>query len=190
MHESLSGIEVRLQDVYRSKTVAKTVIEALGSDYHIQDWSEMNKSLFSAIGLEKLAMFLIAALITLVAAFNIVSTLVMMVLEKQADIATLKSIGATSSSIMKIFMLEGIVIGTIGTCIGALAGITACWAADTYQWIRLDSGSYFLKYLPFTVTRSDVAIVMLASLLICFLSTIYPARQASKLDPVVVFRYE
>ena len=190
MRDSLSGIEVRLHDVYRSKTVAKSVIETLGAEYTIQDWSEMNKSLFSAIGLEKLAMFLVAALITLVAAFNIVSTLVMMVIEKQADIATLKSIGATSASIMKIFMLEGIVIGTIGTCIGTAMGIVACWAADTFQWIRLDSGSYFLKYLPFTVTQGDVALVMLASLLICFLSTLYPARQASKLDPVVVFRYE
>jgi lipoprotein-releasing system permease protein len=190
MHDSLSGLEVRVQDVFRSKTLAKTLGATLRSDYQVQDWSDMNKSLFSAIGLEKLAMFLIAALITLVAAFNIVSTLVMMVMEKQADIATLKSIGATSSSIMKIFMLEGIVIGIIGTCIGTVLGLVGCWAADTFQWIRLDSGSYFLQYLPFTATRIDVGIVIIASLFICFVSTLYPARQASKLDPVVVFRYE
>jgi lipoprotein-releasing system permease protein len=150
----------------------------------------MNKSLFSAINLEKLAMFLIAALITLVAAFNIVSTLVMMVMEKQVDIATLKSIGATSASIMKIFMLEGFVIGILGTMVGALVGIAGCWAADTFKWIQLDAGSYFLQHLPFTVTPGDVLLVIGASLLICFLSTIHPARQASKLDPVAVFRYE
>jgi lipoprotein-releasing system permease protein len=190
MRDSLSGLEVRVRDVFRSKTLAKTLAAALGSEYHIEDWSDMNKSLFSAIGLEKLAMFLIAALITLVAAFNIVSTLVMMVMEKQADIATLKSMGATSSSIMKIFMLEGIVIGIIGTCIGTVLGLVGCWAADTFHLIRLDSGSYFLQYLPFTATRIDVGIVIIASLFICFISTLYPARQASKLDPVVVFRYE
>lgn len=190
MREKLSGIEVRLQDVYSSKTLTKTIHAQLGTEYQIRDWSEMNKSLFSAINLEKLAMFLIAALITLVAAFNIVSTLVMMVMEKHADIATLKSIGATSASIMKIFMLEGSVIGIIGTCIGTIAGILLCWAADTFHWIHLEGGSYFLQYLPFTVTKGDVAIVIAASLLICFLSTIYPARQASKLDPVAVFRYE
>lgn len=190
MRDNLSGIEVRVHDVYRSRALAKVVAASIGDEYQVQDWSELNKSLFSAIGLEKLAMFLIAALITLVAAFNIVSTLVMMVIEKQSDIATLKSLGATSSGILKIFMLEGVVIGMIGTAIGTLVGIAACWAADTYQWIRLDSGSYFLQYLPFTVTRTDVLIVIAASLLICLLSTIYPARQASKLDPVVIFRYE
>ena len=114
----------------------------------------------------------------------------MMVIEKQSDIAVLKSMGATSKSITKIFMLEGSVIGWIGTVIGAGLGITVCWLADTYQLIRLDGGIYYLDHLPFTMTGTDIMIVVVSALLICFVSTIYPARQASKLDPVVVFRYE
>jgi lipoprotein-releasing system permease protein len=140
--------------------------------------------------LEKLGIFLIIALIILVAAFNIISTLVMMVMEKHADIATLKSMGATSQSIMRIFMFEGSIIGIIGTIIGTIVGISGCWVADTYKLIRLEGGAYFLDHLPFTVTALDLVLVIGAALLICFGSTIYPARQASKLDPVVVFRYE
>jgi lipoprotein-releasing system permease protein len=185
-----SGIEVRVKDVYTSKTIAKKLTTRLAADYVVQDWGDMNKSLFSAINLEKLAMFLILALIILVAAFNIISTLVMMVMEKHADIATLKSMGATSNSIMKIFMFEGSVIGILGTGTGTLLGVVFCWVADTFELIRLDGGSYFLQHLPFTVNGVDLVLVIIASLLICFASTIYPARQASKLDPVAVFRYE
>lgn len=190
MGTGISGAEVRLKDVYRSKSIVTAIKKRLGAAVHVQDWTEMNKSLFSAINLEKLAMFLILILIVLVAAFNIVSTLVMMVMEKHADIATLKSIGANSQSIMKIFMFEGVIIGLIGTVIGTILGIGVCWVADTYELIRLEGGSYFLNYLPFTVTALDVMLVIGASLLICFVSTIYPARQASMLDPVAVFRYE
>lgn len=186
----ISGIEVQLDDVYDSRSVALSIKQQVGSQLHIQDWTEMNKSLFSAINLEKLGIFLIIALIILVAAFNIISTLVMMVMEKHADIATLKSMGATSQSIMRIFMFEGSIIGIIGTIIGTIVGISGCWVADTYKLIRLEGGAYFLDHLPFTVTALDLALVIGAALLICFGSTIYPARQASKLDPVVVFRYE
>ena len=150
----------------------------------------MNKSLISAINLEKLAMFLILALIVLVAAFNIISTLVMMVMEKHSDIATLKSMGATSNSIMKIFMLEGLIIGIIGTMIGTVAGVATCWLADTYKLIRFEGGTYYLDHLPFTVTGLDLVLVIVSALIICFVSTIYPARQASRLDPIAVFRYE
>lgn len=190
METAISGIEVRLENVDDTRYVVKALKSTLGNEYQIQDWAEMNRSLFSAINLEKLAMFLILALIVLVAAFNIISTLVMMVIEKQSDIAVLKSMGATSKSITKIFMLEGTVIGWIGTIIGTGLGITVCWVADTYQLIRLDGGIYYLDHLPFTMTGTDILLVIVSALVICFVSTIYPARQASKLDPVVVFRYE
>jgi lipoprotein-releasing system permease protein len=187
---SISGLEVRLDNIYQSKFVMQLIEKRLDRAYHIQDWTEMNKSLFSAINLEKLAMFLILALIVLVAAFNIISTLVMMVMEKHSDIATLKSMGATPKSIMKIFMLEGSVIGVIGTAIGTVLGIAVCWIADTYKLINLEGGAYYLDHLPFMLTGLDIVLVVVSALIICFVSTIYPARQASKLDPVAVFRYE
>ena len=185
---SFSGIEIRLDDIYASVAAVKALRARLGAAYQVQDWGEMNKSLFSAINLEKLAMFLILALIILVAAFNIISTLVMMVMEKHADIATLKSIGATARSIMQIFMLEGLVIGLIGTGIGTVLGVAVSWLADAYKLIHLDGGAYYLNYLPFTVTGVDLGMVIVVSLVICFVSTIYPARQASKLDPIAIFR--
>jgi lipoprotein-releasing system permease protein len=188
MGQSFSGLEVRLVNLDQAPAVAKALKARLGVAYQVQDWSEMNKSLFSAINLEKLAMSLILALIVLVAAFNIISTLVMMVVEKHSDIATLKSMGATSRSIMRIFMFEGSVIGLIGTTIGALVAVPTCWILDAKELIPLDGGAYYLNHLPFTVTFTDVALVIVASLGICFLSTLYPARQASRLDPVAVFR--
>lgn len=190
MGSDISGLEIRLDDVYQTQKVVKLIRRQLGKQYHVQDWTEMNQSLFSAINLEKLAMFLILALIVLVAAFNIISTLVMMVMEKHSDIASLKSMGATSRSIMKIFMLEGSVIGVIGTAIGTGLGMTVCWVADTYKLIHLDGGMYYMDHLPFIITGLDLSLVIVASLMICFVSTLYPARQASKLDPVVIFRYE
>lgn len=186
----LSGLEIRLDDVYQARSVTRMIKQRLDPAYHVQDWTEMNKSLFSAINLEKLAMFLILALIILVAAFNIITTLVMMVMERYSDIATLKSMGATSNSIMKIFMFEGLIIGIIGTVLGTVAGVIVCWIADAYKLIRFEGGTYYLDHLPFTVTGFDLVLVIVASLVICFVSTIYPARQASRLDPIAVLRYE
>ena len=190
MGEEISGVEVRLKDVYQTAPISAALKQQFASPFTVQDWTEMNKSLFSAINLEKLAMFLILTLIVLVAAFNIISMLVMMVIEKQGDIATLKCLGATSRSIMQIFMLEGLIIGVFGTVIGAALGVAVSWAGDRYKFIPLDGGSYYLDHLPFTLQASDVVITILSALVICFLSTISPAWQASKLDPVVVFRYE
>ena len=188
--QSISGLEIRLDQIEQAPSVVKAIKAQLAPSYSVQDWAEMNKSLFSAIGLEKLAMFLILALIVLVAAFNIISTLVMMVMEKHSDIATLKSMGATSGSIMKIFMFEGSVIGIIGTGIGTVLGVTVCWVMDTFQLFHLEGGTYYLNHLPFTVTGVDLVLVIVAAIGICFVSTLYPARQASRLDPVAVFRYE
>ena len=188
--KSLSGLEIRLDDIYQSRSVTREIRERLKPAYHVQDWTEMNKSLFSAINLEKLGMFLILALIILVAAFNIITTLVMMVMERHSDIATLKSMGATSNSIMKIFMFEGLIIGIVGTVFGTIVGIVVCWIADTYKLIRFEGGVYYLDHLPFTVTALDLVLVIVSALIICFVSTIYPARQASRLDPIAVLRYE
>lgn len=186
----ISGLEVRLTNLHQSQQVLHTIKARLGSQYQIRDWTELNKSLFSAIGLEKLAMFLILALIVLVAAFNISSTLVMMVMEKHSDIAILKSMGATSSSIMKIFMMEGLIIGIIGTILGTVLGVSICWLADTFKLISIPGGSYHITYLPFDIAVPDVLFVILSVLLICFASALYPARQASGLDPITILRYE
>ncbi|MBD3309293.1 lipoprotein-releasing ABC transporter permease subunit [candidate division KSB3 bacterium] len=190
MGTAISGVEIRLDDVDHTPQIVRALKQRLGGQYQILDWGDMNQSLFSAINLEKLAMFLILALIVLVAAFNIISTLVMMVMEKQADIAILKSMGATSDSIMYIFMLEGSIIGVIGTILGTLLGVVICWVADAKKLIHLEGGMYHLEYLPFTITILDLAFVIISALVICFVSTIYPARRASKLDPVAAFRYE
>ncbi|PID58114.1 lipoprotein-releasing system transmembrane subunit LolC [candidate division KSB3 bacterium] len=190
MGTAVSGLEIRLNDVEETQAVSRELLRVLGPRYEVQNWAEMNQSLFSAINLEKLAMFLILALIVLVAAFNIISTLVMMVMDKHADIAILRSMGASRASIMKIFMYEGSVIGVAGTALGSVIALLFCWVADAKKLIPLDGGAYFLDHLPFSVTLPDVLLVILASLTICFLSTIYPARQASKLDPVVILRYE
>ena len=151
---------------------------------------EMNKNLFSALKLEKLAMFIILVLIILVAAFNIISTLVMMVLEKNKDIAILKSMGATSRSILGIFIIEGLIIGLVGTILGCCGGILICWIFDTFHLIKLAGDIYYISYLPFKMKLLDISLVSLASILISFLATIYPAWQASRLDPVIALRYE
>lgn len=190
METKVSGLEVRIKNIDNTRYVVQQLSAALGSEYIIQDWADLNQSLFSAINLEKLAMFLILALIVLVAAFNIISTLVMMVIEKQSDIAILKSMGATSRSIMAIFMLEGTIIGWIGTILGTGLGIVVCWVVDTFKLIHLDGGSYYLDHLPLTMTAADILIVIVSALVICVVSTIYPARQASTLDPVAALRYE
>lgn len=190
MGDEITGLEIRLNDVYQTASVTNAVKQRIDARYNVKNWTEMNKSLFSAINLEKFAMSLILALIVVVAAFNIISMLVMMVIEKQGDIATLKCLGATSQSIMKVFMLEGSVIGVVGTIIGTITGVLVCWVADAKKLIPLDGGMYYLDHLPFVISPLDVATIAAAALLICFLSTLYPAQQASKLDPVVVFRYE
>jgi lipoprotein-releasing system permease protein len=190
MKDSVTGVEVKVRDPYEAPEVADQIEEILGLEYTIRDWAEMNSNLFSALKLEKIAMFIILVLIVLVAAFNIASTLIMMVMEKTKDIAILKSMGATSKSIMKIFMAEGLTIGVVGTLLGAVSGFFICWIADTYKLIKLSGDVYYLTYLPFKMAPLDFILVCSMSILICFLATVYPAWQASKLDPVVGLRYE
>ena len=185
-----TGIEVKVKNIFRAKEVARKLKQRFGLSYSIRDWSEMNKNLFAIFALYKKAMFLLLTLIVLVACLNIASTLIMMVMEKSHDIAVLKSMGASSSSIMKIFVMQGLFIGFTGTGIGCLFGVLVCRIADTYKLIHLEGGVYYLNYLPFRIMPLDFSLVAFCSVLICFLSTLYPAKQAALLDPAVALRYE
>jgi lipoprotein-releasing system permease protein len=186
----VSGLEIKVDDIFRAKTVAEAMQRDMGLGYRFIDWSEANKNLFSLYGLYKKLMFVMLTIIVLVACLNIASTLIMMVIEKNRDIAILKSMGASSASIRKLFVLQGVFIGIVGTTLGCLLGGVVCWVADTYHIIQLEGGVYLLNYLPFKMTPFDVALVAASSILICFLSTLYPAKQAARLDPAVALRCE
>ncbi len=185
-----TGIEVKLADEYRASDLKWTILKALGRDYFAKTWIEMNRNLFSALKLEKLAMFIILALIILVASFNIISSLIMTVMEKKKDIAILKSIGAKKRSIMKIFMMEGITIGVVGALFGSLTGYFLCWIIKSTKLIRLPEDVYYITTLPAKISIIDVALIALVTTVICVLSTIYPSYKAAKIDPVETLRYE
>ncbi|MBW2165074.1 MAG: lipoprotein-releasing ABC transporter permease subunit [Deltaproteobacteria bacterium] len=189
MGDSVNGIEVRVNDIYNARNIASRIVKELGFQYWARDWMQMNQNLFSALKLEKTVMFIILALIVLVAAFNIASTLIMMVMEKTKDIAILKAMGATNKSIRKIFVFKGIVIGSIGTFFGVCLGFILCTVLKYYQFIELPGDVYYITTLPVKLEFLDVVIIASAAMAISFLATLYPARQASKLDPVEAIRY-
>jgi lipoprotein-releasing system permease protein len=190
MDNTISGVEVRLHDIYKAPEIKKHLQEKLGFPYYIMDWMQMNKNLFSALKLEKFAMFVILILIILVASFNIISNLIMNVIEKSREIAILKAIGATNKSIMAIFIIQGLFIGIIGTTIGVLGGFFLGYILNTYQLIKLPADVYYLSHLPVKMNLFDFVTVSLSAITITFLATIYPAWQAAKLDPVEPLRYE
>jgi len=190
MGKTISGIEVRLQDIYLAPEIKKHLQDKLGFPYYVMDWMQMNKNLFSALKLEKFAMFIILVLIILVASFNIISNLIMNVIEKSREIAILKAIGATNKSIMAIFIFQGLCIGIIGTTIGVLGGFGLGYILNTYQIIKLPADVYYLSHLPVKMNLFDFLTVSLSAITITFLATIYPAWQAAKLDPVEPLRYE
>jgi lipoprotein-releasing system permease protein len=189
LDDKVTGLEVSVKDIYAADKIAAAIQEKLGPAYQTRDWMRMNRSLFAALKLEKIAMFIILTLIVLVAAFNITSTLIMLVMEKTKDIAILKSMGATRRSIMKIFMLEGIIIGAIGTVIGLALGFVLTAILKRYEFIKLPSDVYYISTLPVKIDTLDVALIAGATMLISFLATLYPSWQASRLEPVEAIRF-
>lgn len=190
MDDKVTGLGIKLDDMYRAKSVSREITDLLGYPYLTTDWMDQNKTLFNWMTIEKWAMFVILSLIILVAAFNIISTLIMVVLEKRKEIGILKSMGATSRGIMKIFMFEGLVVGLIGTILGCLVGYLLCWAQSSFHLFRLPPEIYFINTLPVLMQPADFLFVSLAGVTICFLATFYPAKRAARLDPVEAIRYE
>ncbi len=184
------GIGVKVDDVYKADSIKNYIQSSIGFNYWIRTWSDLNKSLFSALKLEKITMFIILALIVLVACFNIVSTLIMMVMEKTKDIGILKSIGATNLSIKKIFIFNGFFIGFLGTSLGAALGFILCYLLKRYEFIKLPRDIYYIDRLPINVNIQDSVTIIIAAIAISLVSTLYPAHQAAKLEPVEALRYE
>jgi lipoprotein-releasing system permease protein len=183
-------MQVRLDDMFASRGVAEDIPRRLGDDYATQDWAQMNKSLFSALWLEKMAISITIGLIIMVAALNIIGTLVLLVMDKSRDIAILKTMGTSAASIRRIFMLQGLIIGFVGTAAGTIAGCTLIFILDRYQLIQIPIDVYQISFVPFTLLPLDLLAVVVAAILICFVATIYPSRQASKLDPAQALRYQ
>jgi len=190
MNDAVSGVEVKVKDIYGVKKVADKIRRELGFPFWTKDWMQMNKSLFAALKLERTVMFIILVLIVLVAAFGIVSSLIMVVMEKSKDIAILKSMGATAKSIMRIFIFEGLIIGVVGTIVGLIAGYAICILLAKYQFISLPSDIYYISRLPVKTNVIDFFLVAFSAIGISFLATLYPSWQASKLDPAEALRYE
>jgi lipoprotein-releasing system permease protein len=183
-------LELRVDDIYRAPAVADRITADLGDTYLTQDWADMNRSLFSALWLEKMAISITIGLIVMVAALNIIASLVLLVMEKSRDIAILKTMGASARSIMTIFMLQGLIIGLAGTTVGAGLGYTLASVLDRYRLIKVPTDVYQVSHVPFTVLPWDFAVVIASAILICFVATLYPSRQAARLDPVQALRFE
>jgi len=187
--ETVELIEVRVDDIYAAQSVARDIPARLGAGYVTQTWADLNRALFSALWLEKMAISITIGLIVMVAALNIVASLVLLVMEKSPDIAILKTMGASAQSVMGIFMLQGLLIGTVGTCAGAVGGYGIATILDRYRLIRVPMDVYQIAYVPFVLQPLDVAVVVVAAIVVCFVATIYPSRQAAKLHPVEALRF-
>jgi len=190
MPERISGIQVRVDDIYNAAAIAESIQTAVGFPYYTRNWIEMNKNFFSALKLEKIGMSLILVVIIIVASFNIIGTLTMIVMEKSREIAILKSMGAAERSIMRIFMTSGLIIGAVGTVLGSAIGYSAVVIIAKSGVITLPKDVYQVSHLPLSITGYDILFISLMALGISFLATIYPAWQAARQDPVEVLRYE
>ncbi|MBI3931920.1 MAG: ABC transporter permease [Acidobacteria bacterium] len=188
--EQATLVEVRVDDIYAVRDLARDLLARLGEGYITTDWIQMNASLFSALWLEKTVIAITIGLIVMVAALNIVATLILMVMEKHKDIAILVSMGASRGAITRIFVLQGTVIGAVGTLAGGVLGWAVCRLFDHYRLIRVPVDVYQIAYVPFELVPLDAAVVVVGALLTCFLATIHPARGAARLDPAEALRYE
>jgi len=187
---TVTGIQLKLKDIYKANIISQSLTKELGGQYYVKDWMQMNRNLFSALKLEKFAMFVILILIVLVASFNIISMLMINVTEKQRDIAILKSMGATDTLIKWIFMSQGFLIGLIGTIIGLTGGLILCEIVKSYDIVKLPADVYYLSKLPVKVNLLDILIISASALIISLISTIYPAHRSAKINPVEILRYE
>jgi lipoprotein-releasing system permease protein len=188
--DQISGIGVRTDQPWKATELAEKMRRELGYPYDAQSWAVTNSALFAALKLEKLAMGLILFLIVVVAAFNIVSTLVMVVVDRTREIGILKSMGMTNRRILHIFIFQGVWIGVIGTTVGTVLGSFLCWLLDTYEIIRIPPDVYFIDRLPVSLQPLDVVLIFFASIAVAFAATIYPALQASRLEPVEAIRHD
>jgi len=188
--DAITGFEVKVNNIDNSAAIADKIETALGTPYYAKDWMQMNRNLFSALKLEKLVMFIILVLIVLVASFNIISNLIMIVIEKSREVAIIRAMGATSRGVMSIFMIHGIAIGIIGTLLGLAGGYITCYLLKTYKFINLPPDIYYLSYLPVRMSLFDFIVVPATAVIISFLATIYPSWQAARLNPVEPLRYE
>lgn len=187
----VTGVEMTVQDVYQADKVAERITETLGGyPFYSRNWMEMNANLFAALKLEKTAMGIILTLIVLVGSFSIVTTLVMLVMEKTRDIAVLMSMGATRKQVRNIFMLQGTIIGAVGTALGFVLGLTVAFLLKKYQFIELPKGVYSMDTLPVLIDWLDLVVIGASAMLLCFVATMYPARQAASLQPAEALRYE
>ena len=186
----VSGLEVTVKDVYAADKAAAEISAKLGPTVLARTWMEMNANLFAALKLERIGMFIVLVMVVLVGSFSIVTSLVMLVMEKTRDIAILMSMGATRGTIRRIFMLQGTIIGLVGTLLGSALGIGIGELLQRYQFIKLPPGVYTIDHLPVLLRWEDIALVGVSALTLCFLATIYPARQAASLQPAEALRYE
>lgn len=189
MGTAISGVTIQADDLYQVKTVSKRLLTQLGTEYYTKDWMQRNESLFSALKLEKIAMFVILVLIVLVAAFNIAGSLIMMVMEKARDIAILMAMGSTRKSIRKIFVFKGLITGLVGVVLGTGFGVALCLLLRHYRFVQLPDDLYYITTLPVKLGLFDVTAIAVSAIVICFLSTLYPAHKAAKLNPMEALRY-
>ena len=190
LDQGVHGIEVRVDNVDRADQVAHEISATLGPMFSVRDWMQINKNLFAALKLEKVGIFIALDLIVLVAALNIISALVMVVMEKKRDIAILKSMGATNAAIIRIFFYQGAVIGTIGTTLGTLAGLALCWLLKTYPIIELPRNVYPMSTMPIKVVPVDVAVIAISAMIITLAATFYPSWQAARVRPAEALSYD
>ena len=188
--DRVDHLELKVANAYDAPRIADQIAVEFGPEYVTSDWGDMNQQLYSALLLEKIGMGIGIGLIVMVAALNIVASLILMVMEKTRDIAILKTMGASARSITLIFLLQGTIIGVLGTIVGATAGVVVAYVLDRYRLISIPGDIYQVSYLPFKLVPGELLIVVAAAVAVCFVATLYPSRQAARLDPAQALRYE